>query len=305
MFERVKAGWRLARATRKLIMSDKKLFLYPFTVIALSIIAVAAYLFLFAGFVFGLFGLPPLSFNDLSNLSGVIFIAASAGFYIILGFISVYVTIAMYLSFKKFEEGEIVGVFESLGMARSYWKLALEWSLFYFIVLAILRAIEKRIRGIGGAIIGIVGGMALAAATLFALPAITENKVGPIKAAKESYHIIFRYFGSVFGGFAYVDIVSIGIAALGFIIFIISLIFILPAMGLYLGIIGIAAGVLVIVIGLVFYSVLSNIFKLILFDYVQGKGLPKNFDATEETVKMAIKRKRKGRGYSDTQNIDS
>ena len=304
MFERVKAGWRLARATRKLIMTDKKLFLYPFTMVAFALIAAVAYFFLFAGLVFGFLGLPTLSFSNLSSLSGVIFIAASALFYIIIGFISVYVTIAMYLSFKKFEEGEHIGVVESLGMAKSYSKLALEWALFYFIVLAILRMIEKRIRGIGGAILGIVGGMALAAATLFAIPSITENRVGPIKAAKDSYHVIYRYFGSVFGGFAYVDLVSLGIVFAGFVLFIVSLLLILPALGLYLGIIGIASGIVIIVIGMVFYSVFSNIFRLILFDYVQGKGLPKNFDATEETVKMAIKRRRgrSGPGPQDSQS---
>lgn len=294
MFERARAGWRLARATRRMISSDRTLFLFPLVSALFSVMFFVAYFIFLDGLFFGFYGLngnfsQPIQPN-LGSYGGAIIAIGFLLVYILLGFISTYVMIAMYTGFRKFSEGEKIGVLESLSLAREYAGLAFKWGVFSFLILLILRIIESRFRGVAGLVIGTAGSLAIAAATFFAIPTIYEKKVGPLAAAKESFHVIFRYFGSVFGGFAYIDLLGAGIAILGFLVLVLA--FLAYPLGLFFTLILVGAGISILVIAGVFVYTSGNIFKLILYDFVQGKGLPRGFEADEETIRQAIKRRR-------------
>lgn len=277
MFENIRAGWRLGGATRRLIMQDKQLFIYPliavFISIALGILLVVSFIFMGTG-----------SALDIAML--IIY-------YILVYFISTYVIIAMLIAFRSHGKKNAISIGEAFTQARQYWKLALEWAIFDAIVTLIIRLIEgsgrngSAISGFAGrAIIGSIVGIAFATASMFAIPVIIDNKVGPIDAIKMSAKFIFKNFGKTFGGFAYADIYSLMIIIVGIALMVGGLILATSvlALGVIVGIVGFA----IFVFGILFSYVIGNVLRLIIYDYMTDSSkLPNGLD--KDMIEGAMK----------------
>jgi hypothetical protein len=152
----------------------------------------------------------------------------------------------------------------------------------------IIRAIEQRVGGLGGMIIGGIGSMAIAASALFVVPVIMDNKTGPIASIKLSAKMLIDHFGSTFGGMVYSELYSLGIILIGVAILIISAVA-TTSLGA-IAIIGMALGIAIIIFGGIINYTTLNLFRLILYEYVNGKGLPEGFD--EELIKNSVRQKR-------------
>ncbi len=289
MFERVRAGWRLARSVRKSVSKDRGAYLYP---ILSGIVGVGIMAFTFLA----LFITVPLNFN---NGYYVIYIAAFLLAYILVTFLSLLFLIGMLIGYRSVLDGQPMNIRESLSKAWEYKKQAFEWAIFYFIVTMIIRAIERRFRGIASILIAAVASYAIAIATFFAIPVIIRNKTGPVETIKESTRFISKNFGRAFGGIIYVDLYTLVFTLGGLALIFLSLFFLLPILPLILTVAVALVGFILIVAGLIFNFIYINIYKYVLYEYMNGAKLPPEIN--EDDVKKSIKRKR-GRKYKDMEN---
>ena len=262
MFERLRAGWRLAKEVRQSVSKDKSMYIFP---IASGLLGV--FIFLFTMFMV-FFGFS----TTVSNSIDITFILAFFIASIVVMFTTTYFLLAMLIAYRSFNSGSPISFRTALSKTWEYKKYALEWAIFYTIIVTIIRAIESRIRGIAGMLIGVIGALTITIATFFAVPAILEEKVGPIKAIESSIHTIRRNFGMTFGGVAYVDLYTLIFILLGFFL-IIGSIFIMGSLALPLVFILLilAVGIILIVFGLILKFTYMNVLKFILYDYFNGK----------------------------------
>jgi hypothetical protein len=281
MFERMKAGWRLARSVRRSVSRDRGIYLYPVISGLVSVIV-------FAATIIALFISVPSSSPYLYFIYFIgLFIA-----YALVWFLSTLLVLSMLISYRSFNSGSPVSIRTAFAKTWSYRLVAFEWGLFYGVLMMILRIIESRIKGIGGIIFGAIGGFIIAAATFFAVPAMLDYRSGPIKAVEQGVYVIRRNFGQTFGGVAYIDLYTLIFTLSGAGLFILGIIPIGSSPGVIIPPVLIAAGVILLMVGLILNFTYMNILKLVLFDYANGKGLPEGFN--EQEIDLAIKRRGAG-----------
>lgn len=279
MFETLRNGFRLGSAVRKLVFKDKRLLFYPVVMGILSIIE-------FIIFFIGSFVLS----GGLTASGQSIFPAIILGiiiFYIASAFTTTYLTMAMLLAFRSFAAKKEISMGEAFSATRPYLTLAFEWALFYSTVVLMLNFIESRFKGIANILISAVGALALTVAIMFAIPAIIDNKVGPIKAIEISAKTLVSHFGSTFGGIVYSDLYSLGLMLLGFLAVVASVFFFIISPVFTFALIFI--GIIIIAFGAILGFALSNIFRFILYEYIDGKKLPEGINET--LIKNSIKQK--------------
>lgn len=280
MFSNLKNGWALGKATRKLVFQDKKLMVFPL-VTAVAVIAEMIAIFVPSA----------LFLTAYSNSPNAIYyyIPILILFYFVVTFTSTYIIMAMLIGFRSFSNKRQIGFKDAFKQTKPYSKLIAEWSLFYAVIIVGIRLLESRIRGIAGIIFGAAIAFAIGIATLFIVPVILDKKLGPIKALKESSSFIIKNFGRTFGGLAYTDLYSLAIIILGVIALIAGLFVV--SLNLFAGAAVILAGIGIIAVGAVIAAMLSNIFRLILYDFANYGKVPESF--TPEMLKSAIKQKTK------------
>ncbi len=278
----MKAGWRLAKTVRQSVARNSGIFYYP---IISGIVSVAV----FIAISVSLFVAIPLSSGGDTILFylGSLFLA-----YILIAFISTYILLSMLIAYRAFNSGNPVTIRNSLGKAWEYRLQALEWSVFYSVLIMILRIIESRMRGIGGMVIGVMGSLMITIATFFAVPSILDNRSGPIKAIEQSVSTIRKNFGETFGGVAYVDLYTLMFTLSGVIIFMLGLVVLSSILPLIFVASIVVVGLILIALGLILNFTYMNVLKLVLFDYINGRGLPQGFN--EADINAAIKRRGSG-----------
>ena len=270
MFENMKKGWALARATRKLVFGDRDLLIYP---VLSAIIGFVEFLAIFGSLVLSLFSSGAATNSPAVNAA---FIVELVIYYFVVTFTSTYFLMAMMIAFKSYVRGKRIGMGEAMSQTAQYTKLIVQWALFYTFVIMLIRLLESRFRGLGRLVIGAIASMALALATFFAVQIILDKKLGPVGAVKESTKFIVAKFGSTFGGIAYTDLYTLGIILAGAAVMFLGLL-LLAVSGVAGGVL-LAVGFIMLVVGMVVNFVLVNIYKLILYEYSNGVALPKGID---------------------------
>lgn len=278
MFENIKSGWKLGMAVRNTVMKDKSLMVYPILSIIMSMI-----LFIVI-FVF--------SFVAVGAIKSPVYLVAIILFYIASTFTSTYISLVLLIAYKNFISENRISMKEAFAKARPYWKNALKWAIFYSIIIMILNIIESRFQGAGRMVIGFIGSMAISAAVFFVVPVILEKNVGPISAIKDSIKVIYSKFGKTFGGIAFIDLYSLIFVVTGILIMVASVIllgsFALLEMPLIItGVIGL----ILLIFGIIFASTMTQVLKLVIYDYANGGSLPEWID--KEILDGAIKKRRR------------
>lgn len=277
MFSNIKTGWAMGKATRRLVFKDRKLMIFPL-VSGLAVIAeILAIL------------LPSALFLMNYSNSLYYYILVLILFYFVVTFTSTYVIMAMFIAFRAFSSGKEIEFKEAFRQVKPYSKLIAEWSLFYAVIIVGIRILESRIRGIAGIIFGAAVAFAIGIATIFVVPVILDKKLSPIKALKESSSFIIKNFGKAFGGLIYTDLYGFAIILLGVVLLISGLV--LTSINLFLGAVIILLGIGTIAFGAIITSMLSNIFRLIMFDFATYGKVPEGF--TADMLKNAVKQKAK------------
>ncbi len=286
MFENLKNGWALGKATRQLVFKDKTLLLYPIIAVIVTIIEMIA---IFALLIFGLV-LAPAAVNAAANsgYTTIIGIILLLFLYIVIVFTSTYVTMAMFIAFRAAISGKRISIAASLGQTSQYWVQILEWSIFYGIILTLVRIAESRMRGIVRLLFASIVSVGLALATMFVVQIILDDKVGPIEAMKRSEQTLVHAFGKTFGGIIYSDLYGLMFVVVG-VVLIIAGVFAAGASAIA-GVALLVLGFILVLAGSVISGVLSSIFKLILYDYIKTGKFPQGF--TKEMLDGSVKQKK-------------
>lgn len=283
MFENIKNGFKTANATRKLVFSDKELFLYP---IVSTIIAIFAAILLISLAILSVLALGPHATGSEMFVVGIVFLVLLV---FVVTFFTTYLTMAMLIAFRAHGQGKHISFGDALGQTGPYKVLITEWAAFYTVVYLIIHTIEMLISralsrsGIAGAIISdlITGGLnvALAAAVAFALPVILDEKKGPIDTLKSSSSFILKNFGNTFGGLLFTELYYLIFVIIG-VILIFAPLFLLASntISTIWALVLISVGLIFILVGSLLRYVLFNCFKLIVYEYKTKKTLPKGFD---------------------------
>lgn len=276
MFENLKEGWKIGRTVRRMVFSDKGLLAFPL----LSMLVV---------FIETIVIFVPLAFVQASSLLSIILLFL---YYLVAFFTSTYIVMAMLISFRAFESGERLGMGEAFSKTNEYAVQIFEWAMFEAIVTMIIRALESN-RGRGGAaiagiILGAITSFALSLASIFVIPVILDKKLGPISALKESGSFILKNFGKTFGGLLYSDLYTLAIIFGGFAIIIVGLA-LMFTISLFLVVVPII-GFIIMVFGFLLNHVMLNVFRLVIYDYVNSGKVPGGMD--QELLKASIKQKK-------------
>jgi hypothetical protein len=128
----------------------------------------------------------------------------------------------------------------------------------------IIRAIESRFDGVGGAIVGALGGMAWALVTFLAVPVIAFEGTGPWATLKRSSGLFRERWGQQIGGLAVTSGLVAIIGILPGVVLVVLGIYALPSAG---GIALLIIGILIIAIASVIGSALSQILAVALYRF--------------------------------------
>ncbi len=285
MFENLKSGWALGKQVRKLVYSDRGLIFYPI-LMALVVFAEFAILFLPLVITSFIYVASPNAVGLLGYLV-VLFV-----FYLASAFTSTYILVALLLAFRAYAAGKPITLGVALHKTTQYTKYIFEWALFYSIILLILRIIEQRLGLIGRIILGVAAGIALSIATIFVVPVIIDNKVGPISAMKQSASFFIHNFGKTVGGLIYADLYNAMFIVAGLLIFMAGILYV-ARISLLGGLAVFTVGLLIFIFGIIMNYLTTNVYKLILYDYINTGKLPSGISKELVDSTMAKMRSRK------------
>ncbi len=217
---------------------------------------------LIIGLLFTLSGILLIALTDV--LWAAIILFAVSGY--LITFTGVFVGVGLCATVDKVLRGEDARFADGIHVARERIPEIAKWALMVATVALVIRVIQSKFDGIGG-VVGALSGLAWSLVSFLAIPVITFEGLGPIKALKRSSSLFKQRWGQQ----------VVGQAITGGVV---GVLIVLP--GLALGIIGaimigggtVAAGVAVLVIGAVLMiigsvvgSTLSQILSVALYRY--------------------------------------
>jgi hypothetical protein len=207
-------------------------------------------------------------------------------------FAGIFFSVALASCANRSLQGEDTTVREGIHAARERIPQIAGWALVTTTVNIILRAIEARFQGVGGAIVSSLGGLAWALVTFLAVPVIAFEGTGPWQTLKRSSGLFRHRWGQQVVGLG----VTTGVVALFGILPGIAMLFvgiaIAPAIG---GFVLIAIGALAIIIATILSATLSQVLAVALYRFAADGVAVGPF--TEEQLQSVV-RPRKGREAS-------
>ena len=146
------------------------------------------------------------------------------------------------------------------------------WAVITAIVGSILRAIEERSGWLGRMVINMVG-MAWAVTTFLVIPVIIIENTGAVDSTKRSVELFRRTWGENLSA-------QVGFSLIGFLVFIpiVGIAILGGAIGSIIGVLLIAAAVIVGVMAMMIISALGAIFQTALYHHAVGNVLTDGFE---------------------------
>jgi len=276
MFDTFKRSWEIMKLSLSVLRSDKELLLYPILSIVFSIAFVVAMIIPSILAVVG--GTLAESTAATTVIDYVIYFLIYLGITFIATFFNVCV---VYTVLSRFA-GQNPTPGKAFKYAFKMFHYILMWSLVSATVGIILRAIDnfaRRLGFVGKIILGIITsilGLAWSILTIFVVPVMVYERVGPIDAIKRSTLALKKTWGEslirhfAFGGIQFLAILcGIGVLIAG--------IFIAPMIGPVgmFTIVGLV--ILYIIIISLLLSVLTVIYNTALYAYSKTGQIPDGF----------------------------
>ncbi len=210
-----------------------------------------------------------------------------------LAFIATFFNVCVVYTTKVRFEGGNATFGESLSFAFSKTGLIFQWSLISATVGLLLRILDNLASRLGKGgqivaqlIIGLVG-MAWSIVSIFVVPVLVYEGLGPIAAVKKSIQVIKRTWGESL-------IKAIGLGLVQFLVFILLivagvgltyvLINLFETTGL---IVGVSISIILLFLAGLIFSVANTVFNTALYVYANNHDVAGGFD--EETIKGAFK----------------
>ncbi|MCD6414227.1 MAG: hypothetical protein J7L23_01205 [Candidatus Diapherotrites archaeon] len=284
MFETFSRSWDIMKITLSVVKKDKEILIFPILSVIFSII-------FFVLMVVPFFMVGLLEAIGLDKLSLVVYFAVIFLLYFGVSFIATFFNVGVvYIAKRRFEGGD-ASFGEALSFCFSKVHLIVVWSLVSATVGLVLRMIESAggKKGNAGRIIsGIISsiiGMVWSIITIFVVPAMVFNDVGPFKAIKLSIDTIkktwgeslIRHYGLGFAQAVVIVPIVLFCIALAVVGSAINPLFSIVAILLLVG--------LMIPVG-VFFSALNTVFNTALFWYATTGQVPAEYPP--ETLQNAF-----------------
>jgi len=259
-------SWELTKTSFRVIKEEKELLVFPILSIIFSVILVlflvVPYLLSFVGYSLGIKGFGIFYFF-------MIFIV-----YFGIAFISTFFNFCtVYTAATKFSKKNPTFI-STIKYAFSKSHLILAWSVVAATVGLILSMIEnaaKKIKGVGGFAVNIVGfilGVAWSIATIFVIPVIVYENVGPFTAIKNSALTIKKTWGELL-----IKWVGLGLASFVVSFSIIFVTVVLAVLGflinIWLMIFFIITGIIALIISILIFSAATKVFDTALYVYAK------------------------------------
>lgn len=212
-----------------------------------------------------------------------------------MAFIATFFNVCVVYTTKVRFEGGNATFGESLKFALSRFWLIVQWSLLAATVGLLMRLLENFARRLGrpgqiimGILIALMG-MAWTIVTIFVVPVLVYEGLGPVDAVKKSIQVIKKTWGEslikAFGLGIVQFLVMLGIiVASGLLAYGLNIMF--EVKGL---LIGIGIGVLLLLLTGLVFSVASNIFNTALYVYANNGKIASGFN--EDIIKTSFRPK--------------
>jgi hypothetical protein len=241
-------SWKLTKTAFRLIAEDRALLVFPLvaglaTIGVIGLLIAAEYWFV-APVILGGGSLS----TGYEVLAIVLFVAA----YLATTFLSVYCTAALIGAATLKLGGQQPTSADGWRIARARIGRLTVWALITATVGLIIQAIQQRVGGLAGALIGAAGGFSWAILTYFMIPILLYEDQRPWPALKRSGHLFVSTFGRTLITNVVIGLI-IGLGIFGAVVVGILGLFYLVSGPLALGLgligVGIAIGVVVALIG--------------------------------------------------------
>ena len=251
---RLRQGFELAGVSWRTIRGDRSLAVFP-------ILGGASAVLLTAAFVIP--GLLLVTDESLGAAawSGLVLFAVAA---YLAAFAGIFFSVTLAACAERSLQGEDTTVREGIAAARARIPQIAGWALVTTTVNLVIRAIEARFEGVGGAIVAALGGLAWALVTFLAVPVIAFEGTGPWATLKRSAGLFRQRWGQQVAGLAATSGVVALIGVLPGAVMIGIGVVVLPAAG---GIALIAVGALLVIVASVIASTLSQILAVALYRF--------------------------------------
>jgi Family of unknown function (DUF6159) len=255
-------SWKLTKTSFRLISEDRALLVFPL-VAGVSIVAViglliAAEYWFVAPVILGGGSLT----TPYEVLAIVLFLAA----YIATSFLSVYCTAALIGAATLKLNGQQPIAADGWKVARARLGRLTIWALITATVGLVIQAIQQRIGGIAGAVIGAAGGFSWGILTYFMIPILLFEDQRPWPALKRSGHLFVSTFGKTLVTNLVLGLL-IGLGIVGAVIVGVIGLFLLFGGSVALGLVLIGVAIAIVVIVALIGSAAEGILRAALYRY--------------------------------------
>ncbi len=255
----LKRSWEIFKSSVRVIKIDKEILAFSFTELVLYFIVLGVFIFLII-FNRGIFGKGGLAYAWI--------FLVYLGFAFINSFFSLCIT---HTSLERFN-GKSPTINKTVRFALSKFFIILKWAILSAtvgILLKILEETSKKSKGAEGFVLKIsekVFGLAWKVTTVFVIPVISTESVGPFKAIKKSTKILKRTWGESLVRYFGVGAIQMLTFLIGFFVFAllgVAILFINPLL------IVVPAGLFVIYSTFiwVFFSSVNEVFNSAIYFY--------------------------------------
>lgn len=264
--ERIRNGWRLAKASWAVLSQDREL-------VAIPIIAGIISLVVFA--VVAVPGVALLGGGDDDAVGWAAWLVlALAG--LLATWVSVIGQAAVVSGAGQRMDGADPSLATAFAGARTRTGRLLEWAVLATVVAVVLDALRDRL-GIFGSILASLGNMAFNVLSFLALPVIVFENLGAIDGFKRSAQLLRGTWGEQLT-------FTFGIGVIGFLVSLPGIAIVVGAVATEIAavqVIGVALGMVWIVAVLAVTSALSAVFKTALYRYAVQAPVDDAFDTAD------------------------
>ena len=287
MFQRLSAGWQLAKQSLNVLRLDKELLMFPILSGLACLVVTASFAapLIFSGMLENVAnqeGNNPAAPANLL-LYGLMFLFYFATYFIIIFFNSALVACAII----RLKGGDPV-LRDGVGAAMARLPQIIAWAFVSATVGLILKIIESRSEKVGRFLTSLLG-MAWSVTTFFVIPVLVVEKAGPIEAIKRSVGIMKNTWGESLAA-------NFGIGTITFLGMLVGLVPIgfgvaaLSGQMVVLGIILIVLGAIIVLAVSLISSAMGSIMLAALYIYAEEGTVPGGFD--ENLIQAAFASRR-------------
>ncbi|MCP4096633.1 MAG: hypothetical protein GY748_10365, partial [Planctomycetaceae bacterium] len=193
MFNRLAAGWQLAKQSLNVLRLDKELLMFPILSGLACLVVTASFAapLVFSGMLENVANQEGNDAAAPENLLfyGLMFLFYFATYFIIIFFNSALVACAII----RLKGGDPV-LRDGIGAAMARLPQIIAWAFVSATVGLILKIIESRSEKVGRILTSVLG-MAWSVTTFFVIPVLVVEKAGPVEAIKRSVSIMKNTWG--------------------------------------------------------------------------------------------------------------